>query len=245
MNYQANYDICLPADADCQEVESEPDVDLSGLLERVAKLDSSRTSKALSSEQVARSALDADAADVDTTLLYLLDRQRQREKAANEEADVAQGLPRHGLTSEQRLELEREGRRLQEEKVRQEKHERRARILQGAGSNTISLDIGNGRRQKRQDEHDGAAKGKARQKYGREADPDALVHLYLDEEDGKDQMLPANDIDAFLNEVDGPARQPVTSARPNRLTTKSTVTPAFNPNVNQKGNEEDFLDSIL
>lgn len=219
------------------EEEEEPEVDLSGLLERVAKLDSSKTSKALSSEQAAKSALDTDAADVDASLLYLLDRQKQRERNAEQDTiDIIHSLPRHNLTEQQRKELEREGRRLQEEKVRQEKHQRRARVLQQASAKTISLDIGDNRRSK--DDN------KSRQ-IPRGTHSNSTSHLYEEMGTGPSMTTKAgdDDVDAFLSEMNS-------SSNVNDNSIKAENEKQFkNAQIRtsqQKGQiDEDFLDSIL
>lgn len=218
------------------EEEEEPEVDLSGLLERVAKLDSSKTSKALSSEQAARNALDKNAADIDASLLYLLDRQKQRERTAEQDSnDVSHSLPRHNLTEEQRKELEREGRRLQEEKVRQEKHQRRARVLQQASSKTISLDIGENRRAK----DDTVSRPSARNKHS-----GSTSHLYEDEANDSNDRAGDDDVDAFLSEMNtSPSNVPSKECKAEyerQLENAQREKPHKKEQV-----DEDFLDSIL
>ncbi|PWN37747.1 uncharacterized protein FA14DRAFT_18628 [Meira miltonrushii] len=218
------------------EEEEEPEVDLSGLLERVARLDSSKTSKALSSEQAARNALDTNAADIDASLLYLLDRQKQRDRTAEQDSnDISHSLPRHNLTEEQRKELEREGKRLQEEKVRQEKHQRRARVLQQASAKTISLDIGENRRAKDENVPKPAARGKH---------SNSTSHLYEDEADFPNQKAGDYDVDAFLSEMNTPSpRVPDISRRAEDV--KQLEIAQREKTHKKEQVDEDFLDSIL
>lgn len=221
-----------------EEEEEEPEVDLSGLLERIAKLDSSKSSKALSSEQAAKNALDTDAADIDASLLYLLDRQKQRERTAEQDSnEISHSLPRHNLTEEQRKELEREGRRLQEEKIRQEKHQKRARILQQASAKTISLNIGDNRRTK--DEN--VSKPSLKDKHS-----NSTSHLYEDDGDPSalNKHTADDDVDAFLSEINDSSSTVLDKF--DKVKDREQLENAQKKASQKSGQvDEDFLDSIL
>lgn len=230
------YEEPTEGDAGEGEEEEEPEVDLSGLMGRLANLDSSKTSKALSSEQAAKNALDADAADVDASLLYLLDRQKERDRNAEQDSnDVSHSLPRHNLSEEQRKELEREGRRLQEEKLRHEKHQRRAQILQQAGAKTFSLDIGDHRRAKNEKVSRAAPK---------DSQSKTASHLYEDEDEEEanwNKKAGDDDVDAFLSEISSKMSNKLDGEQNTKLSERNKRSSS----QHQGRTDEDFLDSIL
>jgi hypothetical protein len=212
-----------------EEQESEDEIDLTGLIERVAKLDSNRTSKTLvSSEAAALRGIEEDFDDIDVSLLHLLAKNR----LAKEGAHGRNGHEGSGytLSDEQVRELEEEGRRLLEEKARQEKHERRARILKQSAK-SISVNIGSGTSDRKVEERIPDSKGYRRAK------SNDVAHIYSDDdEDGAPADL--DDTEAFLQERLGGRRQtePSTQAKPRDLVKQTN---------DSRAADEDFLDTIL
>lgn len=206
-----------------EEGEEDEGEDLSELIARVSKMDSSRTTNALSSQQAASEALEADDADVDSSLSYLLERQAQRERGHH-----PTGTPRHALSEEQKHQLEMEGRKLQEEKAKLEKHERRRRLLQQE-TKTISLHIGDQRRGQ-------SSLSNNKQPMHRSA--------VVPAEDEQRQPRNLHDVDSFLAEVDA-SRHSEESQGPRSasLQRKSRATPAQAASEHKE--MEDFLDSVL
>lgn len=240
------------------EEESEPEVDLSGLLERVVKLDSSRTSRALSSKQAVESSLQAENQDIDHSLLYLLDRQRERERGkvgATMDDKANQFLSNNkfkatggGQLSASELKLlEMEGKKLLQEREREKRHYGRAQMLkyQQPESKVISLNIGENRR--KQKEQDKDTKKKPQSSFN-------MADLYYDDEVDVPQSHPGgNDedgFDYFLNEVS----KAKSSSRTNNLQVSAqkgneakqiaTATTSIPSSTNRK-EDEDFLDSII
>lgn len=269
-------------------------MDLSAVLERVAKLDSSRTSQAVSNEAAARRALDADAADVDTSLLPLIERQRQRQRelergrgvgpddhggrSNSDTKDRSGGATgglldsrphpsaRYELSEEQRRELEREGRRLQIEKERQEKHERRTRLLQQQAK-SLSLDIGS--YAQRGAHAKGAAASSGTRKERDDKHTDAFLSQDPDDEAervasrpsaGKSLSPHKGEVDDFFSELgtrhdaedctehalagSGTIHAPAKAAQQHREQQTRLPPPFARANPNPQ-DPEDFLDSVL
>lgn len=141
-----------------EEVEEEPEVDLTALREKVSKLDSSRTTNALSSRKELEDILakhDEDDADVDRSLSHLLHRQRIRDGKGESSKMMTS---RFKLDDAELEELEKEGRRLQEEKEKAQgprahmerfKDDRGKATGASTSAKTISLNIGSGRGKER------------------------------------------------------------------------------------------------
>jgi hypothetical protein len=217
------------------ELESESEVDLSGLLARVAKLDSSRTSKAFSSHEARGLNSDAvDDEDIDQSLLYLLDRQRERE-GGRSTADDSNGQIRSsrppGLTPSEMRHLEMEGKRLLEERERERRHFGRAEMLKSKQSKTISLNIGENRNVK--ESQPSKPGGRTPRNVNRAA-------LYdTEEEDSKE-----DGVDIFLQALNSSKRDTSSAAK---LPIVSPPLPALAslPASTRRKEDEDFLDSII
>ncbi|UZJ55259.1 hypothetical protein CBS101457_004579 [Exobasidium rhododendri] len=232
-----------------EEAEKEPEleVDLSGLLARVAKLDSSRTSKAFSSrEGVAGLSSggatkdDDDDDDIDQSLLYLLDRQRERQAGKGAADENSQGMSSKppGITSSEMKQLEIEGKRLLEERERERRHYGRAQMLKTSQSKTISLNIGENRSKKC---------GKPARTVERVPRNVNVGTLYDAEDDDDEEEAREDGVDAFFKQLDltkGGTR--VTSSRRTlEKPTSPTSPPAALSSSMRLQADEDFLDSII
>lgn len=244
--------------------ESESEVDLSAVLKHVANLDSSRASQAISTEQEAETKLNADAADVDVSLLPMMQKRQQlREEQAQARSgdstrdgqkfldDSNRRTPqRHALSEKQRRELEEEGRRLQIEKERQEKHDRKARILQQQAK-IFSLDA-SGSLSKGQSSHlpalhDGtkdqaaflynSGDGGVESKNDRKPDTEDLFARIedKDDEDNHDGQT-----------ISGKAKYPVQApSRASRARGMHQAPPPVANGSAKEQNDEEFLDDVL
>lgn len=258
-----------------EKEESEPEVDLTALREKVSKLDSSRTSNALSSRKELEDALakqrDEDENDVDHTLSHLLHRQRIR---GDSERKSSAGS-RIRLDDAELLELEREGRRLQEEKEKaqgprahmerfKEGGERRGIFSSPGAGKTISLNIGSGRGKER--EADKAEVGRRTVATRRTVDTSALYDDNNDSgnQDDLDALLearasqsresaalrqpPRQDEELPLPAQDALARERArTHGKPSVQVLHKGATASSRPETHTKsGNDmQDFLDSVL
>ena len=223
------------------DAEPEPPVDLSGLLERVAKLDSSRTSRALTSQEAAESSLQADSDDVDKSLLHLLERLQQRESAGGGSGSKEGKGRQLELSAAQLKQLEWEGKRLLEEKERETRHFGRVQKLKSGQPRTISLDIGDQRRSGNGDHPSLRSSGKPRRNiditalYGDDDDEDNGGRTAASEDDG---------LDALLRQK-GQANHPPHATHTSAPISSGTAVTALPTSPSQRKEHEDFLDSII
>lgn len=210
-----------------EEVEEEAEVDLSGLLERVVRLDSSRTSKALSSQQAAEASLKNDVDDIDHTLLHILEKQRERERGkAITREDINEEVKSNRLTPSELKLLEMEGRRLLEEKDRESKHYGKAQGLKSQQPKTISINIGENQRKKEDSKTSNGRRVIRRQMN--------MAALY-DEEEDPIAVMPSNGAILSL---------PPTNDKVQDFASNPALTRPVQASAPLR-EQEDFLDSII
>lgn len=243
-----------------EEEEPELEVDLSGLLERVAKLDSSRTSRALSSKQAAETSLQAESEDIDHSLLYLLDRQRERERGkagmidgeANSLSLTKSKVKGEKLSASELELLESEGKRLLEERERERRHYGRAQMLlkhqQQPHSKVISLNIGENRREK-EDNTKVQSLGKPKKIQSNFN----MASLYDDETDEKRHCngeIDKDGFDTFFNEVSKvknlaqESKQKTVEQNSNEVRQAAAIRTS-ELSAKSRKEDEDFLDGII
>lgn len=209
----------------------------------MAKLDSSRTSRALTSQEAAESSLQADSDDVDKSLLHLLERLQQRESAGGGSGSKEGKGRQPELSAAQLKQLEWEGKRLLEEKERETRHFGRVQKLKSGQPRTISLDIGDQRRSGNGDDPSLRLSGKSRRNID-------ITALYGDDDDddedngGRTAASEDDGLDALLRQKGRANHAPHTTNTSAPISPGTAVT-ALPTSPSQRKEHEDFLDSII